>query len=228
MLLSIALLVHNEKDDLLRLMPHIEPYLGAEVELVILDDFSNPETTATLADIVQRTGAVLQQRKLSGHFARQRNALKSLCQGRFILCLDPDELPPPGFLDHLPSITAMMDTHNLDLCVLPRANSLLGADGQIVARLQNFPDMQERFLRNIPRIRWVNRVHERLVGYRRKYSFPADEKYAIPHIKPAKKLETANIWYDQIQTKRIDKYRKILYKMLGLIQKDSVALPVPY
>ncbi len=227
-ILSIGIMTHNEKADLERLFEYLRPWLGPRIELVIVDDHSEPETRRLIENFTTETGARLKTRSLNHHFGRQRNFMKSHCRGRFILALDPDEAIPEGLLQNFDRVAAMMDQAGIDLCLLPRWNDLLDERGVIVNEKGNFPDYQGRLLRNWRRLFWVGNIHEIVVGYRRKYFFPPEREYAIYHAKPASKYAATKPYYDRRQQLRLHKYRKILFKRLGLIKRDGVSLPPPF
>jgi glycosyltransferase involved in cell wall biosynthesis len=226
-ILSIGIMTHNEKADLERLFKYLRPWLGPRIELVIVDDHSEPETRRLIENFAAETGTRYQTRALNHHFARQRNFLKSLCRGRFILFLDPDEAIPDGLLKNFDRVATMMDQAGIDLCVLPRWNVLLDEHGAIVDEKGSFPDYQERLFRNRRRIFWVGNIHEMLAGYRRKYFFPPEREYALYHPKLVNSWADRALLYGRHQ-RRLHKYRKILFKRLGLIQRHGVSLPPPF
>jgi hypothetical protein len=101
-------------------------------------------------------------RRLAGDFAAQRNALLAACPPGWILSLDPDERPGPGFGAVLSRLLAIP---GLGGAFFPRLT--LHPDG--VRGLVGYglwPDLQLRLFRNDPpgRVRYVRPVHERLEG----------------------------------------------------------------
>jgi hypothetical protein len=62
----------------------------------------------------------------------------------------------------------------------------------------NFPDYQWRIYRNDPKIKWVNKVHERLVGFGVYAMLPADSEYCLSHAKEISRQESQNEFYDKI------------------------------
>lgn len=61
-----------------------------------------------------------------------------------------------------------------------------------------WPDPQQRLYKNNGRIRWVNRVHERLTGFDHYSQFPMTKDYAIKHDKHISRQERQNQFYDSL------------------------------
>lgn len=61
-----------------------------------------------------------------------------------------------------------------------------------------WPDPQMRIFKNSPDIRWKNKVHEQLTGYKNFTSLPFAADYAIRHFKDIKRQESQNEFYDKI------------------------------
>ena len=60
----------------------------------------------------------------------------------------------------------------------------------------NFPDYQCRILKNKPDIKWKNKVHEVLTGYKTESHLPANDEFCIHHLKDIKRQESQNAFYD--------------------------------
>jgi hypothetical protein len=58
-----------------------------------------------------------------------------------------------------------------------------------------FPDYQTRLFRNTPNIRWQNKVHERIVGFKTSAPFPAEEEWSLYHIKDIERQRAQNNFY---------------------------------
>ena len=100
-------------------------------------------------------------RPLAGDFAAQRNVLLNACPEGWVLSLDPDERPGPGFADTLGRLLALPDLGGV---FFPRLT--LHPDGRrVLAGYGLWPDVQLRLFRHVPgRVRYVRPVHERLEG----------------------------------------------------------------
>ena len=60
----------------------------------------------------------------------------------------------------------------------------------------NYSDYQDRILKNIPEIKWINKVHERLVGA--KTATPLPEGYDLIHPKTIERQEKQNNYYNTL------------------------------
>lgn len=62
----------------------------------------------------------------------------------------------------------------------------------------NWPDYQWRIWKNKPEIKWVNKVHERLDGFKTYTAMPDVEYFALNHPKTIEKQEKQNNYYDTL------------------------------
>jgi len=85
--------------------------------------------------------------------------------------------------------------------LLKAYNLILNEDGNKIKYLQpmiNFPDYQNRIYKRSDSIMWVGKVHEKVAGYKKYASFPAEKNYCMLHNKPIAKQEKQNTLYDNI------------------------------
>lgn len=101
-------------------------------------------------------------RPLARDFAAQRNALLAACQPGWVLTLDPDERPGPGFREIAWRLTA---TAGIGAAYFPRL-TLFPDPGHAKVGHGLWPDLQLRLFSNAPpaRPRYTRPVHERLEG----------------------------------------------------------------
>jgi glycosyltransferase involved in cell wall biosynthesis len=203
--LSIAIMTHNEMLEFSWLMDRLAPILPHVMEVIVVDDYSDD----AMIDLIKRSGAKLFQRKLNKDFSAQRNYMKGLCSGKYILVLDPDELPTPGFLGRLGNIIALAEQNKIDICSVPRLNIIhdgLAPQHDSSYRISDEQlqkqraDHQPRIIRNGPDIRWMKPVHERVVGAKKGFKFPDKVDFAIVHIKHRARARAQNQFYDTIAT----------------------------
>jgi hypothetical protein len=63
----------------------------------------------------------------------------------------------------------------------------------------NWPDYQWRIWKNIPEIKWINKVHEKLEGFKTYALLPADtQAFCLYHPKTIQKQEKQNNYYDTL------------------------------
>jgi glycosyltransferase involved in cell wall biosynthesis len=216
MRLSIAIMTHNEARELRLLMHVLQPLtMRKDVEVVIVDDFSNTAMQETFANL----GLQPYSRQLNGDFAAQRNFLKQKCTGDYVLFLDPDELPAPAVCAGLMSLCDQMENNHVRLCAFPRMNVF--SDNQNMNDEQSLdaltkgydwkdPDYQTRLCRNERDIYWQYTVHEKLVGERVCYRLPPKLNNCLIHLKSVKKQHNQNQFYDQIDPMSIRNIAKRL------------------
>lgn len=211
MKVSFAVTVHNEGKYIDALLSQLYPFVEKQGmdELVILDDFSTePATIEVLSRYKTKLQVIYRQRALNQDFASQKNYLNSLCTGDYIFQLDADELVATELLENLHDVLEMNSL--VDLFLVPRINTV---EGLTQAHIQawgwtvtekgwiQWPDYQTRLYRNVPdRIKWVGKVHERIVGFDKHAHLPAAPEYCILHAKTIERQEAQNIFYSRIHS----------------------------
>ena len=203
MKISYAILTHNEGECIAELLTLLTTYKRDIDEIVVVDDYSNDERTKFILNDVKDL-IKLEYRTFDGDHT-QKNYLNSLCSGDYILQLDADELVSLEFLNMLPNLLELNDT--VDLFIMPRINTVEGLTPEWSSRWGwrvnekgwvNFPDYQWRIYKNSPDIKWKNRVHEVLDGYKTYSNLPEMEEYALYHPKTIWKQESQNNFYSRL------------------------------
>ena len=140
-----------------------------------------------------------------GHFADWKNYLTRLCSGDYIFQIDADEYPNKELLDTLPFLLEM--NKDVDVMLVPRVNTVKGLTQDHIAKWKwsvnekewvNWPDYQWRIYKNDPTIKWVNKVHEKLDGFKQYATLPMEEGFALYHPKNIKRQEKQNAYYDTL------------------------------
>jgi hypothetical protein len=143
--------------------------------------------------------------KFEGHFADWKNLLTSHCTGKYIFQIDADELPTEDLIVNLPYILEV--NQNVDVLRVPRVNTVEGLTVQHIQKWGwnvnengwvNWPDYQWRIYKNTPEIKWKNKVHEVLVGYKTLSHLPSQEVYSIYHPKTIDRQERQNNYYNTL------------------------------
>jgi hypothetical protein len=141
----------------------------------------------------------------NGHFADLKNYLSSWCTGDYIFQIDADELPNETLIEMLPDLLSR--NTNCEVLLVPRVNTV---DGLTQDHIQqwgwsvnesgwvNWPDYQWRIYKNSKDIKWVNKVHEKLHGFKTWSLIPEMEKLALYHHKTIKRQEKQNNFYTTI------------------------------
>ena len=204
MKISYAVTVCNEIEEIKRLIPHLSEHKREEDEIVVMLDISNQ--TPDIINYLQKQrydGTItLQGEYFDGHFADWKNKLKELCTGDYIFQIDADELPTQELITDLYLI---LGGNDIDLFLVPRDNKVKGITDEHIKKWGwkvdnlgriNFPDYQTRIYKNSPEIKWVNKVHERIEGYKTYAALP--HEYFMHHIKTIERQEKQNSYYDTL------------------------------
>jgi glycosyltransferase involved in cell wall biosynthesis len=202
-MISLAITVCNEHQELKTLLDYLEDRaLHPNYEIVIQIDQDN-HTDEVLSTIINR-GVKHWFFPLNKDFASYKNELAKHCSGEYIFQIDADELPNAGLLNMLPGI--LESNPDVDVYLVPRINTVSGITEEHILRWGwryenervNFPDYQWRIYRNNKSIKWKNKVHEVLEGYKQFAPLPAQDEFCLLHPKTIERQEKQNSFYEQI------------------------------
>ena len=207
MKISYAITVCNEIVEIQRLVSFLFEYKRFEDEIVILYDSKGG--TKPVEEYLRSHSVNGEFRwhsgEFEGHFANWKNKLTSYCTGDYIFQIDADEIPNEVLLSNLPGIIEMNPTNHVFL--VPRINTVEGLTQEHITKWRwniddegrvNWPDYQWRIWRNVPPIKWVNKVHERLEGFKTYAPLPASHDLALVHPKTIERQEKQNAYYDTL------------------------------
>ena len=210
MKISYGITVHNEADELNKLLEILIHKTDEEDEIVICDDYSNDETQFIIESWSQQYGhnktIKIYQRKLQGNFADHKNSVIENCSGDYVFHIDADEYPHETLLFQLKQILEM---NNVDLLGVPRVNTVDGITDEHYTKWGwrvtedgwiQWPDYQARIFRRNEKIRWSGAVHEMIVGCKTYATLPAREDLSLYHPKTIEKQEQQNELYKKIRT----------------------------
>ena len=206
--ISYGITVHNEADELNRLLEILIHKSDKEDEIVICVDGEDDGVKFVLDSWCQQYGhnklIKVYQRKLDGDFASQKNSVIENSTGDYIFHIDADEYPHETLLGQLKQIIEMND--NVDLIWIPRVNTV---DGMTQEHIQkwgwrisekdwvNYPDYQARVFRNDEKIRWTRPLHELITGCKTYAHLPPHEELSLYHPKTIQKQEQQNMFYNE-------------------------------
>ena len=207
MRISYAITVCNEFVEIQRLVNFLLQHKRAQDNIVILYDEANgdPEIEAFLRSHSPNKEFAWHKGKFNKHFADWKNKLTSLCNGDYIFQIDADEYPSEDLIQALPEIIEL--NPEMDIYLVPRVNTVEGLTPEHIAKWGwnvtdtgwvNWPDFQWRIWRNVPEIKWVNKVHERLDGFKTYTMLPDVEYFALYHPKTIDKQEKQNNYYETL------------------------------
>ena len=207
MRISYAITVCNELLEIERLLPFLIKNKREQDEIVIFFDTKNGSKSVEdylRAKSVNTAPFRWLGYHFNGHFANMKNALTEACLGDYIFQIDADEMPTLSLMQYLPAI---LETNNVDAIRVPRVNTVKGLTTEHIQKWGwivdnkgrvNWPDLQWRIYRNTPEIRWKNKVHEVLNGYKTHSILPLEVEFALEHHKEIERQEKQNAYYDTL------------------------------
>lgn len=203
--ISYAITACNEHVELERLLEQLDNSIRPEDEVVIqVDTTATPEVRALCTDYMRENWHAVEF-ALNKDFAAFKNNLSKHCTREFIFQIDADEYPHPHLLESLPEILEY--NYNVDVFLTPRINTVDGLTEQHIQQWGwnvndkgwvNFPDYQWRIWKNSSKIKWINKVHERLDGFNEYSALPQSEEYCLFHPKEIKRQEKQNQFYNTL------------------------------
>jgi hypothetical protein len=209
MKISYAVTVCDEFIEIQQLLAFLLQNKRQQDEIVVLVDLTKNEPTSELLGYLHKLSSndkiTLIEDNFDGHFANWKNKLSSLCKGDYIFNIDADELPNPYLIQYLPTI--IENNPEVDFYWVSRENFVEGITQEHIQKWGwildnqnriNFPDKQGRIYKNSPDIRWQNKVHEVLVGYKQYSSLPEVTEFSINHTKTIQKQEKQNSYYNTL------------------------------
>jgi hypothetical protein len=201
MKISYAITVCNELEEIKRLIPFLLEYKRPEDEIVVLwDENGDPRVWEYLISIPEPRHF---RDCFTKNFSEWKNKLSLVCKGDYIFQIDADEIPNDNLIENLPSILE----NNVDVILVPRVNTVQGITQQHIQHWgwkQNekgwiqWPDFQWRIYKNDPEIKWKNKLHEVLDGFKTYSNLPEMEEYALYHPKTIEKQEKQNNFYSRL------------------------------
>ena len=201
--ISYAITVCNEVNEIKKLIPILLEGKRQNDEIVVLFDKQNG--TAEVWSYLQEQDIKCEAKSFKHHFADWKNYLTSLCSGDYIFQIDADEIPHQSLIVSLPSI--LKNNPDNEVYLVPRVNTVKGLTQEHINKWRwnvdeqgrvNWPDYQWRIWKNIPEIKWVNKVHEKLSGFKTYAALPAEIIFTLSHPKEIKRQEKQNAYYDTL------------------------------
>ena len=205
--ISYAITVCNEKKEVKRLVDFLLANKRPHDEIVVLYDQKNGDKAVIdmLVKLNKLPNFQVWRGFFDGHFADWKNKLTEYCKGDYIFQIDADEMPTKMLIDNVPNIIENNPFN--DVYLVPRVNTVEGLTQEHINKWRwnvneegwvNWPDFQWRIWRNVPEIKWINKVHERLEGFKTYAPLPANPDLALQHPKDIKRQEKQNAYYQTL------------------------------
>lgn len=198
MKLSYAICVCNESRDLYSLIAFLKKVKDVEDEINILIDTVHVSQQVLKVVDFFKNDIVVNKRDFDGNFSDHRNYHITKCNGDYLFIIDPDEMPQEKLIKNLKTIIQETDA---ELICIPRINLQPGYTQEWLDKCKfkinevgwiNWPDYQSRIFKNIPSIRYINKLHEDINCEGKKVGLPMDPSIALWHIKSIEKQD--NRW----------------------------------
>ena len=208
MKISYAITVCNEFVEIQNLVNFLRANKRQQDEIVILFDQKNgtPEIASWLTKQNKYPNVQFWRGlDFNGHFANWKNQLTEYCSGDYIFQIDADEMPHDIFIEKLPEI--LESNPDNEVYLVPRVNTVSGLTQEHINKWRwnvdaedriNWPDYQWRIWKNKSDIKWKNKVHEVLEGYKSYAPLPALPELALYHPKTIDKQEKQNDYYSKL------------------------------
>ena len=203
MKISYGITVHNEAEELQKLLDALQKNIDEEDEIVVCVDGDDEKVEAVLGEFLSEHNAIVYKRKLEKDFAAHKNSVIENSSGDYIFHIDADEYPNEILLQQLKPI---LEINDVDLIWIPRVNTIDGMTQEDIQRWGwrvtekgwvNYPDYQARVFRNHKDIRWTRPLHEYITGCKTYSHLPPQEELSLYHPKTIEKQTQQNMFYNQ-------------------------------
>lgn len=215
MKISYAVTVCNEFIEIQRLITFLLEHKRPQDEIVVQMDLSLDDLKDCPTIKREVFGYIMKHNEqgnirvifcpLNNDFGAFKNHLTTQCEGDYIFQIDADEIPHQKLIEILPAI--LEENIECDVIMVPRVNTVAGITQEHIQKWRwnvnekgwiNWPDEQWRIYKNKSEIKWVNKVHERLDGYKVWTHLPIIEEFALYHPKSIDKQEKQNELYSKL------------------------------
>ena len=204
MKISYGITVHNEAEELQKLLDVLNKNIDKKDEIVVCVDGDDEKVEAVLGEYLSENKAIVYKRKLDGNFAEHKNSVIEKASGDYVFHIDADEYPNKILIQQLKEI---LEINEVDLIWIPRVNTIEGMKQEHVQKWGwritgkgwvNYPDYQARIFKRDKDIKWIKPVHEIISGANTYSHLPPNETLSLYHPKTIDKQEKQNALYESI------------------------------
>ena len=210
MKISYGITVHNEAEELQKLLDVLNKNIDKKDEIVVCVDGDDEKVEAVLGEYLSENKAIVYKRKLDGNFAEHKNSVIEKASGDYVFHIDADEYPNKILIQQLKEI---LEINEVDLIWIPRVNTIEGMKQEHVKKWGwritgkgwvNYPDYQARVFRRDESIRWTRPLHEYIKGCKTYAHLPPHEELSLYHPKTIQKQEKQNLFYNENFSKEMN------------------------
>tara|TARA_B100001094_G_scaffold142560_1_gene138144 strand:+ start:439 stop:1083 length:645 start_codon:yes stop_codon:yes gene_type:complete len=208
--ISYGITVHNEAEELQKLLDVLNKNIDKKDEIVVCVDGDDEKVEAVLGEYLSENKAIVYKRKLDGNFAEHKNSVIEKASGDYVFHIDADEYPNKILIQQLKEI---LEINEVDLIWIPRVNTIEGMKQEHVQKWGwritgkgwvNYPDYQARVFRRDESIRWTRPLHEYIKGCKTYAHLPPHEELSLYHPKTIQKQEKQNLFYNENFSKEMN------------------------
>jgi len=208
--ISYGITVHNEAEELQKLLDVLNKNIDKKDEIVVCVDGDDEKVEAVLGEYLSENKAIVYKRKLDGNFAEHKNSVIEKASGDYVFHIDADEYPNKILIQQLKEI---LEINEVDLIWIPRVNTIEGMKQEHVQKWGwritgkgwvNYPDYQARVFRRDESIRWTRPLHEYIKGCKTYAHLPPHEELSLYHPKTIQRQEEQNVWYNKNFSKEMN------------------------
>jgi hypothetical protein len=208
MKISYAITVKDELIELDKLLFKLQKSKRDKDEIVIVYDGTNGSSQVEnylKAQTVSSSPFRWHSFEFKNNFSELKNYITKQCTGDYIFQIDADEFPNEYLISILP--TMLESNAETEVYLTPRINTVEGLTEVHTQKWGwrvdengwvNYPDYQWRIWKNKPEIKWVNKVHERLEGFKTYVTLPPQEEFSLYHPKTIERQEKQNNYYNTL------------------------------
>lgn len=204
MKISYCTSVHNEHQELNRLLTQLIEGIDDEDEIIIQGDQGKvtDEVVSVLHKFKRDPRVQYIEYPLNKDFATFKNNLLKHCKGDYFVNIDADETIAPFLLKNIKNL--LEENPDIDLFRVPRINIVEGLTRDYLFEQKwtlnnqgwiNFPDFQSRIGKRKESIFWINPVHEVLHGAQTRADLPMEPDYCLIHEKTISRQIEQNNFY---------------------------------
>jgi hypothetical protein len=201
--ISYGITVKDELNEIKKLLNQIFALKKVDDEVIVIFDKNNG--SKEVKDYLQNLQVAnfnLHEFAFNDDFSELKNFLISKCSGEYIFNIDADEFLTEQ--QHKNIINTLEKNKHIEAFLLPRINILEGLtedyikENNIILNEKgwlNYPDYQTRIFKKSLNIRWINKIHESLIGAAPMAAFPPKEEFSLLHIKTVERQEKQHQYY---------------------------------
>lgn len=204
--ISYGVTVCNEAEELDSLLKFLFKFVDENDEVIVLQDITLKDVSVTSVIEKYKEKVTHRETFLNGDFATFKNELIKSATKDYLFQIDADEIPQESLMKSIKNI--LKRKSRFDVFFIPRINTVDGITEEHIVKWNwnvndknyiNYPDYQMRLFKLNKNIYWINKVHEKLVGFDKAFYFPIEGfDHCLLHHKNIVRQVSQNEFYDTL------------------------------